>query len=135
MPLTATVRSAADTLRQEVLVGDRHRLVTDEPRSLGGTDSAPTPWELLPAALAACVVTTIRMYARRKGWELDDIAVDAALHHETQPQRCTITLRLPDALSDEQRRRLEHVARACAVHRTLEHGLAIEQTIAFAAPA
>jgi len=135
MPLTATVRSAADTLRQEVLVGDRHRLVTDEPRSLGGTDSAPTPWELLPAALAACVVTTIRMYARRKGWQLDDIAVDAALHHEAHPPRCTITLRLPEGLSDEQRRRLEHVARACAVHRTLEHALAIEQTIAFAAPA
>ena len=46
MSLTATARSAGDTLRQEVLVDGRHRLTTDEPAQLGGTDTGPAPHEL-----------------------------------------------------------------------------------------
>jgi putative redox protein len=135
MPLTATVRSSADTLRQEVLVNDRHWLVTDEPESLGGTDSAPTPQELLPAALAACVATTIRMFARRQGWSLDEITVEATLETRPRPQRCTITVALPSGLEEGQWRRLEYVARACVVHRTLEQSVDFEQTIEFVTPA
>jgi uncharacterized OsmC-like protein len=47
-----------------VLIDGRHRLTTDEPERLGGSDRGPAPHELLPAALAACVATTIRTYAR-----------------------------------------------------------------------
>ena len=126
MPITATVRSTADTLRQEIVVNDRFRLVTDEPEALGGEDTAPTPYELLPAALASCVVTTIRMYARRKGWELGELGADVVLDEQARPQRATIALSLPPGLSDEQVARLEHVAQACAVHRTLERGLVFE---------
>jgi putative redox protein len=135
MPLTATVRSSADTLRQEVLVNDRHWLVTDEPESLGGTDSAPTPQALLPAALAACVATTIRMFARRQGWGLDEITVEATLETRPRPQHCTITVALPSGLEEGQWRRLEYVARACVVHRTLEQSVDFEQTIEFVTPA
>ena len=77
--LTATVTSSTDTLRQRILVNDRHWLETDEPEDLGGEDTAPTPLELLPAALASCVVTTIRMFARRKGWQLDDSFVEQVM--------------------------------------------------------
>lgn len=118
-----------------ILVNERHWLTTDEPASLGGEDTAPTPYELLPAAVAACVVTTIRMYARRKGWDVGEILVDASLDHAARPQSCTIHLRLPEGLSDEQRDRLERVAQACAVHRTLENGLDFEQTVELAAAA
>jgi putative redox protein len=131
MPLTATVRSSADTLRHEIYVNDRHWLVTDEPESLGGTDTAPTPHELLPAALAACVATTIRGFARRQGWSLDEITVEAKLDIRPRPQRCTISVALPSRLEEWQWRRLEYVARACAVHRTLEQGVAFEQAIEF----
>ena len=131
MPLTATVRSSADTLRHEILVNDRHWLVTDEPESLGGTDTAPTPYELLPAALAACVATTIRMFARRRGWSLDEITVEATLDTRPRPQRCTISVALPPGLEEGHWRRLEYVARACVVHRTLEQSVDFEQTIEF----
>jgi putative redox protein len=126
MPIIATVRSTSDTLRQEIVVNDRFRLVTDEPAELGGEDTAPTPYELLPAALASCIVTTIRMYARRKGWELAEVGVDVELDADAKPQRATIALSLPPGLSDEQVARLEHVAQACPVHRTLERGLVFE---------
>ena len=132
--LTATVTSSADSLKQRILVNDRHWLETDEPEDLGGDDTAPTPLELLPAALASCVVTTIRIFARRKGWELEEIGADIMLDREMRPAQCTIAVRVPEGLSDEQTRRLEQVAKACAVHRTLEHGIAFDHRVVVADP-
>jgi putative redox protein len=133
--LTATVTSSTDSLRQRIFVNDRHWLETDEPEDLGGGDTAPTPLELLPAALASCVVTTIRMFARRKGWELDEIGADVVLDREVRPAQCTIVVRLPENVGEERRRRLEQVAKACAVHRTLEHGIAFDHAIRVSARA
>jgi organic hydroperoxide reductase OsmC/OhrA len=90
--------------------------------------------ELLPEALASCVVTTISMFARRKGWVLDEIGADVVFDRETRPAQCTIDVRLPEGLSDEQTRRLEQVAKACPVQRTLEHGTAFDHRVAVAAP-
>ena len=64
MSLTATARSIPGTLRQTVVIDGQHRLITDEPERVGGEGSAPAPHELFPAALAACVSTTLVMYAR-----------------------------------------------------------------------
>jgi putative redox protein len=130
----ASVTSSSDTLRQEIVVDGRHLVLTDEPESLGGEDTAPTPLDLLAAALAGCVVTTIRMFARRQGWRLDELSADVSLDTSVRPARCEIAVRLPEGLSETQWRRLEHVARACAVHRTLERGMEFEHSIAFAAP-
>jgi putative redox protein len=130
----ATVISSSDSLRQEIIVNGRHVVVTDEPESLGGEDTAPTPLDLLAAALAGCVVTTIRMFARRQGWELDEVETEVSLDTNVRPARCTIAVRLPDGLSESQRRKLEHVAKACAVHRTLQRGVGFEHAIELAAP-
>ena len=51
MSLTASARSSGDTLRQEILIDGRHRLITDEPEHLGGTDEGQ--WELLRRLVAA----------------------------------------------------------------------------------
>jgi putative redox protein len=124
MALTVTVRSSADTLRQEVQIrGGKHSLTTDEPQDVGGDDSAATPHELLPAALAACIATTVRMYARRKRWQLSVLAVEVSFDNESTPRHCEIRLQLPAELSDERRERLELIARKCPVHRSLEHGV------------
>jgi uncharacterized OsmC-like protein len=49
---SVVVRGAASGLAQEISVG-RHRLVSDEPVRSGGTDTGPTPYDLLLAALGA----------------------------------------------------------------------------------
>ena len=95
MSLTASARSTGDTLRQELLVDGRHRLVTDEPAALGGTDTGPAPHELLPAALAACVAVTIRMYARTKGWTLGELSVDVVYDNTSTPRHFDVTVNLP----------------------------------------
>lgn len=110
-----------------------HCLAADEPLALGGSDRAPKPYELLDAALGACTVITLRMYADRKQWPLEEVQV--RLHHEKvhasdgdgcekSPARIdhldrVITLR--GALDTEQRQRILEVADKCPVHKTL-HG-------------
>jgi len=123
MSLTATARSIPGTLRQEVVIDGQHRLITDEPKRVGGDGSGPAPHELFPAALAACVSTTLVMYARTKGWELGGVAVEVDYDHRSTPRRFEVAIRLSGELSDAQRERLEQVARSCPLRRSIEAGI------------
>jgi putative redox protein len=76
MSYQATAQSIDGSLRHEVEVNGRHTIITDEPERLGGTDTAPTPHELLAATLASCVSTMIVLYARNRDWSLGDVRVD-----------------------------------------------------------
>jgi putative redox protein len=127
MSFTASATRLGAGLRHEVDVNGRHTIITDEPVRLGGTDTGPAPHELLPAMLAACVSTTIAMYAARKEWTLGALGVDVDYDNDAQPRRLDVTLRLPGDLSPEQVARLERVARSCPVSRALEAGFALEQ--------
>ena len=135
MSLTATARSIPRTLRQEVVIDGSHRLITDEPESVGGEGSAPAPHELLPAALAACVSTTLVMYARTKQWELGEVRVDVDYDHRSTPRRFDVVIRLSGELTDEQLQRLEKVAAACPVRRSIEAGIQFDERIEAIRPA
>jgi putative redox protein len=118
-----------------------HALVADEPEDVGGDDTGPTPYELLGAALGACTTMTLRMYADRKGWPLEQVEarlVHSRVHADDEAQcedqdvrldRLDRTLRLSGPLSDEQRARLVGIADRCPVHRTLTAGVRISTTI------
>jgi putative redox protein len=129
MSLKASAHSVSGSLRQEVTVDGRFRLVTDEPASLGGEDTAPSPHELLPAALAACVSTQLVLYARAKGWELGRVAVAVDYDHKARPPHCTVDVRVDEPLSPEQVARLEKVAAGCPVRRVLEGGIEFEERL------
>ncbi|MEL7685910.1 bifunctional alpha/beta hydrolase/OsmC family protein [Citromicrobium bathyomarinum] len=115
-----------------------HRFVADEPRSYGGDDTGPTPYDLLLAALGTCTAMTMKMYADRKGLPFEGARV-AVTHERDHGKDCdhcedegsqvqalhrTITL-LGDDLSAEQRDKLIEIADKCPVHRTLEGHLHI----------
>ena len=114
----------------DITSGDGHHIVADEPLAYGGTNKGLSPYGLLSAGLGACTSMTIRMYARRKGWPLEQVSVDVT-HDKVHAQdaetgvgdkidnwRRLITLVGP--LSAEQRQRLFEIADKCPVHRTLE---------------
>ena len=129
MSLTATARSIPGTLRQEVVIDHQHRLITDEPQRVGGDGSGPAPHELFPAALAACVSTTLVMYARTKEWDLGQVAVAVDYDHRSTPRRFQIAIQLSGELSDAQLERLEKVARGCPLRRSIEAGIDFVESI------
>ncbi len=122
--------SGEGRFQQDVRVGP-HRLVADEPSSVGGDDGGPTPYEFLLAGLGACTTMTLRMYADRKGWPLE--ASEVRLRHQKIHARdceeCeTATGKIDDIereinlrgpLDADQRKRLLEIADRCPVHRTL----------------
>ena len=130
MSLTATARSIPGTLRQEVVIDGRHRLITDEPERLGGDGSGPAPHELLPAALASCISTTLVMYARTKQWDLGEVNVAVEYDNRSVPRRFDVAVELGGEITDEQLRRLEKVAESCPVRRSIEAGMEFVETVA-----
>ena len=109
-----------------------HSIVVDEPEDVGGDDRGQTPYELLLAALGSCTAITVRMYAARKGWPLDDVRVDLS-HERVHAKDCedceaedgqlsVIRRRVTFTgdLDDDQLARLRQIANRCPVHRTLE---------------
>lgn len=114
-----------------------HHLVADEPRALGGSDAGPTPYELMLAALAGCTAMTVRMYAERKGWPLEEAVVwlRQARAHEPDCEQCATQkvgmgnierrVDLLGPLSEEQRVRLLEIADRCPVKQTLERGITV----------
>jgi putative redox protein len=129
MSLTATAHSIPGTLRQEVVIDGDHRLITDQPQRLGGEGSGPSPHELFPAALAACVTVTLVQYARTKGWELGDVRVAVDYDNHSTPRKFDIAVELGGDLTDAQLERLARVARACPLRRSIETGIEFIETI------
>ena len=124
----------------EILAGG-HPLVADEPASVGGTETGPSPYDFLAAALGACTSMTLQMYARRKGWPLESATVRLthkkihALDEDEVPavpvrlDHIDRELELEGPLDDEQRARLAEIADRCPVHRTLEQGVTVSTAV------
>ena len=102
----------------------RHKLLIDEPVKLGSADLGPTPFEYLSMALGGCTTITLRMYAERKGWSIDHIAVKVT-HKKVQGEEgasrdvFTREITLEGELSEEQYQRALEIAEKCPVHKTL----------------
>jgi putative redox protein len=110
----------------------RHRLVTDQPAHAGGDDAGPSPHELLPAALAACIVWALVRYGRTKNWDLGEVAVDVEYDHQSTPRRFDTTIRMSGDLSPAQLERLHKVAAACPLRRSIETGFTFDERIELA---
>lgn len=129
MSLSAIARAVPGTLRQDIEIDGLHHVITDEPERLGGDGTAPSPHELLPAALAACISTHLVMYARTKNWELGDVSVDVDYDHRSTPRRFAVHIRLGAELTGEQLDRLHKVAVTCPVRKALQGGAEFTEQI------
>lgn len=114
-----------------------HSIIADEPLDLGGQNTGMNPYELLLSALGACTVITVRMYADRKQWPLEEIKVELS-HEKKHCEDCEAVenpsakldfierkIQFIGALDDSQKERLLNIANKCPVHKTLSSTIKI----------
>lgn len=104
---------------------DGHAITADEPARVGGSGSGPAPYDLLLASLAACTSITLRMYAERKDWPLEGLAIDLSFSRLDDTARIDRRITVTGPLSDEQRARLAEIAERTPVTLTLKNGVPI----------
>lgn len=129
---TALVEEVSPSGYQQRILAGGHPLLADEPESMGGDNAGPNPYDLLLSALGACTAMTLRMYARHKHWDLQQVRVElkhdkidagARENGETREgkvDRITRTVTIEGDLDAAQRTRLLEIADRCPVHRTLQ---------------
>lgn len=118
-----------------------HAFTADEPTDIGGNDFGPSPYEYLNAALAACTVMTLKMYAERKKWDLEEVFVyisHSRKHSEDlkvkvdKPKyldHISKKLKFVGNLDQEQKKRLKEIASRCPVHKTIASEVVFETNI------
>ncbi|SDS22383.1 bifunctional alpha/beta hydrolase/OsmC family protein [Winogradskyella sediminis] len=118
-----------------------HTFIADEPASVGGNDFGPSPYEYLNAALAACTVMTLKMYAERKKWDLKEVFVyitHSRKHSEDMKDKSdkpkyldhiSMKLKFVGDLTSEQKDRLKSISSRCPVHKTLASEVIFETEI------
>ena len=106
-------------------------LLIDEPKFNGGQDLGPDPFTMIMAGLVGCTLTTLRMYIRRKGWQLDDITVHANLVQQQEPFRSIIlrTIVPGQPVTDEQGEKLLYIAKNCPAARLLEGEIVLDTVL------
>jgi uncharacterized OsmC-like protein/esterase/lipase len=119
----------------------KHSFIADEPTSVGGDDFGPSPYDFLSAGLAACTVMTLKLYAERKKWDLqevfvyityskkhsDDLNID--VDTPTRFDHLQKKLKFIGDLDEKQTQRLKEIASKCPVHKTLQNKIIIETEI------
>ena len=130
------VQTGRDKFTTQIKMG-KHTITADEPESVGGNDFGASPYELLLAGLGACTTMTMKMYANRKGWEVDNITVH--LSHEKRHaddyqdsenptaklDHIDKTIEIEGNLDEKQRQRMLNISKKCPVHRTLQSDIVI----------
>ncbi len=138
---TVVVTGAGEGLFPQLISAHGHRLRADEPVEVGGTDSGPGPYDFLLAGLGACTAMTVRMYAERKKWPLENAEVTLR-HSKVHAADCAAcetkagmldqierAIRLDGPLDADQKARLMEIADKCPVHRTLTSEVRIHTTM------
>lgn len=126
---------------QNYVRAGRHLLLADEPKSVGGLDSGPSPYDFVSIALGACTSMTLRMYADFKKLPVRKISVTVD-HSKVHADDCADcgeveagrggkidrferTISIKGDLDEATRQKMLEIADKCPVHKTLEHGAAV----------
>lgn len=119
----------------------KHAFLADEPTHIGGDDFAPSPYDFLSASLAACTVMTLKMYAARKNWDLQEVFAYITYSRKNskdlgiETEKATLynhfekKLKLIGNLDDAQKKRLTEIASKCPVHKTLQSEILIDTAL------
>ncbi len=119
----------------------KHTMIADEPQTVNGDDFGPSPYEYLNAGLAACTAMTLKLYAQRKKWDLQEVFVYLS-HSKKHSDELELDieksgyldhidkkLKFIGNLDEQQKNRLKEIASKCPVHKTLQSEVIIDTEI------
>ncbi len=141
-PIVSVEETGQSKFQQKVRVG-AHSLLADEPKSVGGADTGPSPYDYLAIALGACTTMTMRMYADHKGYEIGKLSVDVS-HAKVHAQDCADcgegrqgrvdrferVISVEGEIDPQIAQKLVRIADRCPVHKTLEHSSVVATRLA-----
>ena len=101
---------------------DGATLQTDAPKDIGGEASAFSPTDLVAGGLAACILTTIAMWAERHEIDLTGITAHVQKEMQTSPRRIgrlPVVVTLPASVAEDVCPTLERIGHQCPIHASL----------------
>jgi uncharacterized OsmC-like protein len=116
-----------DTVRFEAQARG-HRLISDQPTAVGGSDTGMTPPELLLASLGTCAGYYAVEYLKARSIPSTGLEIKVTAEKATQPARLAsfhIDVSMP-GLDDRHEEGLLRAVHKCLIHNTLVQTPAIE---------
>jgi putative redox protein len=113
-----------DKYKTEIIT-DVHTFITDEPLDNGGTDLAPSPGDYLRTSLASCTAITLRMYATRKNFAIENIEVKVGTESVDGKTIFHRKILITGEVDHAQRTRMLQIANLCPIHKILENPIEI----------
>ena len=107
------------------------QIETDAPVDNQGRGQSFSPTDLVGAALASCVLTTMAIMGERDGMKLVGSHARIQKAMSASPRKIeslTLELHLPKSLNETERKKLETIAHACPVSRSLHPDVKIPTT-------
>lgn len=119
-----SARVGNDLYKTEIIT-DTHTFLADEPIDNGGKDLAPSPGDFLRTSLASCTAITLRMYADRKNFAVENIEVKVGTESQDGKTIFHRKIIITGSIDDAQRKRMMQIANACPVHKVLVNPIEI----------
>ena len=111
------------------------RLQTDAPLDNGGQGESFSPTDLVATALGTCMTTTMDLYAKRNGFDIDGTRAVVVKHMTSTPvrriKRLEVVVTIPLPANHPQRATLEKVALNCPVLKSLNPEMEIPVTFSW----
>jgi putative redox protein len=123
--MSVSISSVAGQPYRQVITARQHTFYSDAGVANGGKDTAPSPHELLLAAVGACTAMTLQIYANRRGWDLQSVNVNVdeqnlPVNGKPKPvPHLTKTIQVRGKLDPQQLQTLEQIAEKCPVNKLI----------------
>jgi putative redox protein len=111
-----------------------NQIETDAPKDNMGKGEKFSPTDLVGAALASCVLTTMAIVAERDGISFAGAKATIEKNMIDKPRRIgslVMQITMPKDLSPEHRRKLEETAKHCPVHRSLHPDMQLPMSFSY----
>ena len=108
-------------------LNDGRQVTTDQPVDEGGTDTAPTPFDIFLASLATCAGVYVNDFCSHRNIPIDTITLTQSAEFTVDEKgkhvlaSVSLTINLPVDFPEKYREAIVRVAELCAVKRAILH--------------